>query len=96
MKGIHPDTYSYHIYTQEGAKPARYPQRRMFPTLKDIVKEELQKLLNVNFIYPISDSKWVSPLVVVPKKKPTYKMSLDLTKGLVMGRTLNQSLPLIK
>jgi hypothetical protein len=38
----------------------------MNPTLKDIVKEEIQKLLNVGFIYPISDSKWVSPLVVVP------------------------------
>jgi hypothetical protein len=40
----------------------------MNPTLKDIVKEEIQKLLNVEFIYPISDNKWVSPLVVVPKK----------------------------
>jgi hypothetical protein len=40
----------------------------MNPTLKDIVKEEIQKLLNVEFIYPISHSKWVSPLVVVPKK----------------------------
>jgi hypothetical protein len=40
----------------------------MNPTLKDIVKEEIQKLLNVGFIYSISDSKWVSPLVVVPKK----------------------------
>ena len=36
--------------------------------MKDIVKEELQKLLNAGFIYPISDSKWVSPLVVVPNK----------------------------
>ena len=40
----------------------------MNPALKDIVKEELQKLLTVGFIYPISNSKWVSPLVVVPKK----------------------------
>ena len=40
----------------------------MDPALKDIVKEELQKLLTVGFIYPISDSKWVSPLVVVPNK----------------------------
>ena len=32
------------------------------------MKEELQKLLNVGFIYPISDSKWVSPLVVIPNK----------------------------
>ena len=36
--------------------------------LKDIIKQELQKLLTAGFIYPISDNKWVSPLVVVPKK----------------------------
>ena len=40
----------------------------MNPALKDTVKEELQKLLTVGFIYPISDSKCVSPLVVVPIK----------------------------
>eukprot|EP00253_Pinus_taeda_P004092 PITA_04092 len=40
----------------------------MNPTLKDIVKEELQKLLDARFIYPISDNEWVSPLVLVPKK----------------------------
>ena len=68
MHGIHPDVCIHHIYTQEDAKPVRQFQRRMNPTLKDLVKEELQKLLNVNFIYPISDSKWVSPLVIVPKK----------------------------
>jgi hypothetical protein len=68
MWGIHPDTCIHHIYTQEEVTPVRKPQRRMNLTLKDIVKEEIQKLLNVGFIYPISDSKWVSPLVVVPKK----------------------------
>ena len=41
---------------------------RMNPALKDIVKEELQKALTIGFIYPISDSKWVSPLAVVPNK----------------------------
>ena len=40
----------------------------MNPTLKDIVKEELQKILNDGFIYRISNSKWASPLVVVPNK----------------------------
>jgi hypothetical protein len=40
----------------------------MNPTLKDIVKGELQKLLDIGFIYPISDNQWVSPLVIVPKK----------------------------
>ena len=44
----------------------------MNPTLRDIVKEEFKKLLNVNFIYPISNSRWVSLLVVVPKKNSKW------------------------
>jgi hypothetical protein len=68
MKGRHPDTCIHHIYTQGELTLVRQPQRRMNPVLKDIVKEEIQKLLNVIIIYPISNSKWVSPLVVVPNK----------------------------
>ena len=36
--------------------------------LKEVVKKEVLKLLNAGIIYPISDSKWVSPVQVVPKK----------------------------
>ena len=68
MKGIHPDTCIHHIYMDPSMSPVRQPQRRMNPALKDIVKEELQKLLTVGFIYPISDNKWVSPLVVFRRK----------------------------
>jgi len=68
MKGIHPLVCTHHIYIKEDCKPVRQPQRRMNPALKDIVKEEVQKLLDAGFIYPISDSEWVSPLVLVPKK----------------------------
>jgi hypothetical protein len=77
MKGIHPDTCMHHIYTNDQIKPVRQPQRRMNPSLKDIVKEELQKLLHANFIYPISDSKCVSPLVIVPKKNGKWGICLE-------------------
>ncbi|MCI75729.1 hypothetical protein A2U01_0096998, partial [Trifolium medium] len=36
--------------------------------MKDIVKKEVLKLLEAGMIYPISDSAWVSPVHVVPKK----------------------------
>ena len=49
----------------------------MNPTMKDIVKQELQKLLDVGFIYPISDSKWVSPLVIVMIKKGKLRIFVD-------------------
>ena len=36
--------------------------------MKEVVKNEVLKLLNVGIIYLISDSKWVSPTQVVPNK----------------------------
>jgi len=43
-------------------------QRRLNPNMKEVVKNEVIKLLDNGIIYPISDSKWVSPTQVVPKK----------------------------
>jgi hypothetical protein len=34
----------------------------------EVVKKEVLKLLKAGVIYPISDTKWVSPVQVVPKK----------------------------
>ncbi|KAM2739065.1 hypothetical protein EV2_033221 [Malus domestica] len=34
----------------------------------EVVKKEIIKLLDCGVIYPISDSKWVSPVQCVPKK----------------------------
>ncbi|KAK0604950.1 hypothetical protein LWI29_021218 [Acer saccharum] len=68
IKGISPTTYMHHILLEEGMKPSREAQRRLNPNLKEVVKEEVLKLLKVGIIYPISDSKWVSPVHVVPKK----------------------------
>ena len=41
----------------------------MNPTILDVVKKEVMKLLVAGIIYPISDSTWVSPVQVVPKKE---------------------------
>ncbi|XP_019086291.1 PREDICTED: uncharacterized protein LOC109126860 [Camelina sativa] len=43
-------------------------QRRLNPNLKDVVKKEIMKLLDAGVIYAISDSSWISPVHVVPKK----------------------------
>jgi len=41
------------------------------------VKNEVIKLLDADIIYPISDSSWVSPVQVVPKKGGTTVMKND-------------------
>ena len=74
MKGVQSSVCTHYIYIKEGCKPIRQPQMRMNPALKDIVKEELQKLLDARFIYRILDSGWVSPLVLVPKKNGKWKI----------------------
>ncbi|XP_038978210.1 uncharacterized protein LOC120108622 [Phoenix dactylifera] len=68
IKGISPTTCMHRILLEEGAKPSRQPQRRLNPPIMDVVKKEILKLLEVGVIYPISDSNWVSPVQVVPKK----------------------------
>eukprot|EP00253_Pinus_taeda_P017050 PITA_17050 len=46
MKWISPELCTHRIYIKEGSRPVCQPQRRMNPNLREIVKEELQKLLN--------------------------------------------------
>ncbi|KAL4296425.1 hypothetical protein GQ457_12G013270 [Hibiscus cannabinus] len=68
IKGISPLICTHNIYLEENAKPCRQMQRRLNPNMKEVVKNEVIKLLDNGIIYPISDSKWVSPTQVVPKK----------------------------
>ena len=68
IKGISPLIYTHRIHLEEDVKPSRKPQRRLNPIMKEVVKKEVLKLLDVGVIYPIADSKWISPTQVVPKK----------------------------
>ena len=68
LKGINPSICTHHIYLEEESKTVRQPQRRLNPHLQEVVHVEVLKLLQAGIIYPISDSTWVSPTQVVPKK----------------------------
>ena len=45
--------------------------------MQDVVINEVLKLLDAGIIYPISDSSWVSPTQVVPKKSGITVMKND-------------------
>ncbi|WJZ95129.1 hypothetical protein VitviT2T_013920 [Vitis vinifera] len=68
LKGIGPLVCTHHIYMEEEAKPICQPQRRLNPHLQEVVRTEVLKLLQAGIIYSISDSPWVIPTQVVPKK----------------------------
>ncbi|CAL2239399.1 unnamed protein product [Prunus armeniaca] len=68
IKGISPTMCMHQILLKEGAKSTREPQKRLNPHMKEVVRAEVLKLLDVGIIYSISDSKWVSAVQVVPKR----------------------------
>nr|GEW83468.1 DNA-directed DNA polymerase [Tanacetum cinerariifolium] len=68
IKGIDPEFCSHKILLEEDYEPKVQSQIRVNPKIHDVIKKEVEKLLDVGLIYPISDSPWVSPVHCVPKK----------------------------
>ena len=61
----------HRILLEDGHKPSVEGQRRLNPTMKEVVRKEVLKWLDTGVINPISDSAWVSLVQVVPKKGGT-------------------------
>ena len=53
---------------EDDHKPSIERQRRLNPSMQEVVKKEILKLLKAGIIYPISDSAWVSSVHDVHKK----------------------------
>nr|GEW58517.1 reverse transcriptase domain-containing protein [Tanacetum cinerariifolium] len=68
IKGINPEFHTHKILMEEDFKPAVQHQRRVNTKIHDVIKKEVEKLLDAGLIYPISNSPWVSPVHCVPKK----------------------------
>ncbi|XP_022041043.1 uncharacterized protein LOC110943612 [Helianthus annuus] len=68
IKGINPSFCTHKILMEENFKPVVQHQRCLNPNMQEVVKKEVIKLLDAGLIYPTSDSPWVSPVQVVPKK----------------------------
>ena len=60
LKGIRPSMCMYRILLEDGHKPSVEAQRRLNPTMKEVVHKEVLKWLDTGVIYPISGSAWVS------------------------------------
>jgi hypothetical protein len=68
LKGISPTLCQHKINMKPDAKPVVDHQRRLNPKMKEVVRTEILKLLEAGVIYPIANSRWVSPVPCVPKK----------------------------
>ena len=72
---------------EDGHKPSAEAQMRLNLTMKEMVRKEVLKWLDVGVIYPILDSLWVSPVQVVPKKGGTTVIRTE-SNALLPSRTV--------
>ncbi|GJU78454.1 reverse transcriptase domain-containing protein [Tanacetum coccineum] len=63
IKGVSPEFCTHKILMEEDYEPSVQSQRRVNPKIHDVIKKEVEKLLDAGLIYPISDSPWVSPIL---------------------------------
>ena len=62
LKGISPSI------CEDNVKTSIEHQRRLNLVMKEVIRKEVSKWMNAGFIYAVSNSPWVSPVHVVPKK----------------------------
>nr|GEV29914.1 reverse transcriptase domain-containing protein [Tanacetum cinerariifolium] len=67
LEGINPEFCIHKILMEKDYKPAVQHQRRVNPKIHDVIKKEVENLLDAGLIYLISDNLWVSPVHCVPK-----------------------------
>ena len=70
----------HRILLEENCKPVVETQRRLNLNMKEVVRLKIIKWLDVSIIFSISDSIWISPIHVVPKKGGT-----TIVKGKMMN-----------
>nr|GEY06867.1 reverse transcriptase domain-containing protein [Tanacetum cinerariifolium] len=68
IRGIDPEFCSHKILLEDDFSPKVQSQRRVNPKIHDVIKKEVEKLLDAGLIYPISDSPWEFDFKVIDTK----------------------------
>nr|GFA89158.1 reverse transcriptase domain-containing protein [Tanacetum cinerariifolium] len=71
IKCIDPEFCSNKILLEEEHSPKVKSQRRVNSKIHDVIKKEVEKLLNAGLIYPISDSPWETQRSYKERSFPT-------------------------
>nr|GFA38925.1 reverse transcriptase domain-containing protein [Tanacetum cinerariifolium] len=68
IRGIDPELCSHKILFEDDFSPKVQSQRRVNPKIHEVIKKEVEKLLDAGLIYPISDSPWEFEFKVIDTK----------------------------
>jgi hypothetical protein len=68
MSGLSRELVEHRLSIKDGFKPYKQPVRSLNPDIYDCVKEEVNQLLESNFIRPCWYINWISNIVLIEKK----------------------------
>ncbi|GJS27293.1 reverse transcriptase domain-containing protein [Tanacetum coccineum] len=83
IRGIDPEFCTHKILMEEDYEPTVQHQRRVNPKIHDVIKKEVEKLLDAELIYPIFDSPWDLPFELMCDAS-------DFAIGAVSGQQKNK------
>ena len=92
MKGLDPAFCQHQINLHKDAKLVQRRRHRLNQNYAVKLKEEINKLLRVEFIRSVKKAMWLIPIVVVPKKKRKMQVSVDYRK--LKAATITDAFPI--
>ncbi|MCO5587643.1 hypothetical protein L7F22_041594 [Adiantum nelumboides] len=92
MRELDPKFYQHKIHLKPDAVSIKRHSYWMDPNLAKQVKVEIDRFPQVGFITLIDNPKWLSPIVVVPKKNKKIEIYVDYRK--LDGATVLNPFPL--
>ena len=79
MPGVLLELAKHRLSVQDNYRPVRQRLRRFHPVQQEVIKQEVNKLLEVGFIKDIQYPEWLFNVVVVPKKNSKWRVCVDYT-----------------
>ena len=79
MLRIHPSVAFHRLNILPSSRPVLQKVRRFHPDRQKIIRDEVDKLLDVGFIREVKYPEWLANVVVVPKKEGKWRVCVDYT-----------------
>jgi len=79
MLGINPSVITYQLNVSPAYKPVRQKRKVFAPERDNAIKEEVQKLVIVEFVREVYYLDWLANVVMFKKANGKWRMCVDFT-----------------
>ncbi|KAL0385964.1 UNVERIFIED_CONTAM: hypothetical protein Sradi_2990700 [Sesamum radiatum] len=77
MQGISPEVMVHKLNVHPEERPIKQKKRAFGTDRNRIIKEEVEKLLKIDYIRPVQYPEWLANVVLVPKSNEKWRMCID-------------------